>query len=278
MDHFLSTARLCDTAVDDLIGDPDLLCDVADSSMWDVTSDVDGPPVLLDLPDDDSFTAEIINDTDKYAERQKASDNTVALSAGLTFDGRCASASDSLRRNMSKNAMLARQNREKKKRYICGLEKTVRDLSVKNKKLVHGCTAMHNTIANLRREVNYLRGVIENQSELARLLKHIPVAGPTQQLQENANLSLFDDESRKKNASVCIDHPASLSTLNSSELIHTKLMPTADCQSLLTEHDYARSDGQGKRNSSPRQFGVCLHVAKQVTSLQLCASCNENAQ
>jgi len=272
MDHFLTTTHICDAA-DDITDDPDLLHDFMDSSLWDIPLNVEESRdnVLLDLHGD-WVTADIHNDTAEYYELGKVSDNSIPLSAaGLTFDSRGASVNNGLRRNMSKNAILARENRERKKQYIRGLEKTVRDISVKNKKLEHGCSAMRNTIAGLRQEVNYLRGVIENQSELARLLKHIPVADP--------NLSSLSDESERKNALVCINEPASASSLNSGDLKHPESMPTADCQSLLTEHDYARSERQNKRNNSSRQqFGVCLHVANQVTSLQLCAHCNENAQ
>jgi len=277
MDHFLTTT------VDDITDDPDLLHDVMDSSLWDIPSHVEASRDFndfLDLLHGDSVTADIHNDTAEYSELQQASDNSIPLSAArLTFDSRGASVTNGLRRNMSKNAILARENREKKKQYIRGLEKTVRDISVKNKKLEHGCTAMRKTIASLHQEVNYLRGVIENQSELARLLKHIPVADPTRQLQVNTNHSLLSDKSEEKNTLVCINQAASASSLNSSDLKHAESMPTADCQSLLTEHDYARSERQNKRNNSSRQhFGVCLHVANQVTSLQLCAHCNENAQ
>jgi len=275
MGDFWITTGLCDAAVDDVIGDPHLLCDIADSSLWDIPSNVEEScdfNILLEFPDD------ITHIHDETADGQrKVSDNTTALSAGLAFDSRGASVSGGLRQTKSKNAILARENREKKKRYVCGLEKTVRDLSVRNKKLVQGCTTMRNTIANLRHEVNYLRGVLENQSELARLLKHIPVADRTRQLQVNANLSLSDDESEMKCASQCIDQPTR--SLDSSQLIHTESALMADCESLLTEHDYARSLRQERRNNSLcHQFGVCLHVANQVTSLQLCASCNENAR
>jgi len=274
MAHFLNTTHFCDTDVDNIIGDLDLLRDVADSSLWDIPAsvgecgDVD---VRLDVAADDSVIADIHKETNEYPERYKVSDNTMTKSAGLRLKNRGASVSNGLRQHMSKNAILARENREKKKRYICGLEKTVHDLSVKNKKLVQGCAAMHSTIADLRREVNYLRGVIENQSELARLLKRIPAADQTCPLEVDLNRSLFD-------ASSCNGQPLPSSSLDSSELIHTESVPTADCESLLIEHDYARSQRQNNwNNSSRRQFGVCLHVANQVTSLQLCASCNENA-
>lgn len=277
MAQFLNTKHLCDTAVGDIIGDMDFLRDL-DSSLCDLPCcDFD---VWSDVAEDDSLIAGIHNETDEYPERRQVSDNAIGKSAEPTLGNRGASVSDGLRRHMSKNAILARENREKKKRYICGLEKTVRDFSLKNKKLVRGCATMRNTIADLRREVNYLRGVIENQSELSRLLKHIPTAHTTCQLQANANLLLCSDESETGNASACNnDQPLSASSLDSSELICTESVPTADYESLLIEHDYARSERQNKSNVlSRRQFGVCLHVANQVTSLQLCASCNENAQ
>jgi len=274
-------AHMMSTAVDNIFDDDmDLLCDVADSSLWELQANVGELCDFsdwLDVPEDESVIAE----TDEYTEQRSVADKTVAKSVGLTFRNQGTSENNGLQRNMSKNAILARENREKKKRYIHGLERTVHDLSVKNKNLVHTCRAMRSTITGLRREVNYLRGVIENQSELARLLKHIPVAHPTRQLQDNADLSVCDDESKTIIAPSCNDQPSFSSSLKSSESIHTELMSVSDCDSLLTEHDYARSERQNKNkrnNLSHHQFGVCLHVANQATSLQLCAVCNENAQ
>jgi len=280
MANFVNAARLYDSDVDDVVGDVDLFCDLADSPLSDLPANAGEFSDLnawLNVSEDDSVIADAYNEIDEYRKRFNVSDDTIPVNAGLSFEHPVVPVRDSLRRNMSKNAVLARENREKKKRYISGLEKSVHDLSVKNKKLVQGCAAMHNTIASLRREVNYLRGVIENQSQLARLLKHIPTADHTCQLPENS--SLFVDESEIGNATSLNEQPLSASSLNSSELLHTELMPTADCESLLIEHDYARSERRNKwNNSSHRQFGVCLHVANQSTSLQLCASCNENAQ
>jgi len=272
MAHFLNTTRLCDTAVDDVTGDVGLLYDAAGSSLWDFPADVrefSDVNAWSDVLEDDSVLADILNETDEYPERCKASDDTMAKSTELTFGNPRPLVSTGFRRNLSKNAILARENREKKKRYICGLEKTVRDLSAKNKKLVHGCAAMRKTVADLHREVNYLRGVLENQSELARLLKHIPIADPACRQQSDTG-----------NSSSCNEMlPLSASSLDSRELIGTESVPPAgyDCSSV--DHDYARPERQNKRhNSSHHQFGVCLHVVNQATSLQLCARCNENAE
>jgi len=276
-------ANFMSSAIDDIFdNDTDLFCNVADSSLWDLSANVGESfdfSNWLDASDGDSVTTDVHNEIGEYTEHHNISDKTVSKNTGLTIGNKGALANDGLRRNMSKNAILARENREKKKRYILELERTVRDLSVKNKKLAHTCRTMDGTIACLRSEVSYLRGVIENQSELARLLKHIPVARPKQQLQESADLLVCDNELERVNASSFSDRPSFSASLKSSELVHTELMSVADCASLLTEHDYARSEKPKKPNNLLRhQFGVCLHVANQVTSLQLCALCNENAQ
>jgi len=280
MAHFLNTtsSEICDTAADDVICHADLLSDVTDSSLWDLLPESCDLNEWLDVSEDDSVVADIHTETDKYSGRHRVSYNTI-VEAELTIENQRASISDGLRRNLSKNAILARENREKKKRYICGLEKAVHDLSQKNKKLVHGCSAMRNTIADLRREVNYLRGVIENQSELSQLLKHVPLRNPVSQVQVNTNLLLCDDGSEMRSVSSCHDQMLSSPSV-ACESVHTLLMPKATYESLLTEHDYARPAWQSKWNnsSSRRQFGVCLHVADQAASLQLCATCNENAQ
>lgn len=273
-------AHFTNTAADDIDYDEDVLYDVSDSSLWDLSADVGTEcdrDLWFDLNANDSYTAYDCNKTDKCTERPSDSENTLSHSAGLTSGSECMLVSDRLQRNMSKNAILARENREKKKRYIHGLEKAVHDLSVKNKKLVHGCTTMRSTIAGLRREVNYLRGVIQNQSQLARLLKHVSVAGPTQHLQVNADHSVCDDESETRKASGSNNCQSFSASREPSESMLLELMPVAANKSLLTEHDYAQSARQN-RNMSRHQFGVCLHVANDVTSLQLCAECSENAQ
>lgn len=91
-----------------------------------------------------------------------------------------------------------------------------------------------------------------------------------------------NDESETVIASSRDDPTSFSSSLKSSESVHADLMSVEDCESLLAEHDYAQSKKQNKRSLSHdrqnNQFGICLHVANQVTSLQLCALCSENAQ
>jgi len=260
-------ANLTDTIVDDNDEHVDLLSD--NSSLWDVPTNVGESCDFSDfgIPEDDAVCADIYNEIDEYANRREVSDSFVPKSDVVTFG------SDSLRRHVSKNAVLARKNREKKKQYIFGLEESVRDLSAKNKELVRGCTEMRNTVASLRREVSYLRGVIENQSELARLLQHIPAAVASCELNMN-------DECAERKADG--DDIQSLSPSTPDSLcvsVHMESEAAAGYQCLLTEHDYAQSEMRSVGNDSSRhnKFGVCLHVANEVTSLQLCAACNDNA-
>ena len=93
----------------------------------------------------------------KYSNKNDASDDEVSLS------GKC----------QSKSALSARAHREKKKQYVIGLEKSVKELSTDNKRLRTDMRDMERTIGDLKTEVEYLRGVLANQSTLSSLLRNI---------------------------------------------------------------------------------------------------------
>ena len=75
---------------------------------------------------------------------------------------------------MSKNAVAARENRQRKKQHITVLEESVEKLSAENNMLKTNVSEMSNTIDSLRTEVDYLRSVLANQSTLSALLRKIP--------------------------------------------------------------------------------------------------------
>ncbi|KAK3754454.1 hypothetical protein RRG08_021041 [Elysia crispata] len=73
----------------------------------------------------------------------------------------------------SKNAIAARDNRLKKKKYIADLENTVLQLKSENDELVKEAVIRRKSVAILQQEVRYLKGVIANQSTLSALLKSV---------------------------------------------------------------------------------------------------------
>ena len=83
---------------------------------------------------------------------------------------------DTSRTNMDKshkNAIAARENRLKKKRYVDGLEKQNKTLLSENARLHKTQDKLENKVSSLASEVAYLKSVLFNQSALSGLLKKI---------------------------------------------------------------------------------------------------------
>lgn len=73
----------------------------------------------------------------------------------------------------SRQAVAARENRQKKKQYLSGLEASVQKFSEENEQLKKQDAEQKQVIAELKEEVMYLKGVIANESALSALLKNI---------------------------------------------------------------------------------------------------------
>ena len=82
---------------------------------------------------------------------------------------------ESARLKNVRNAIAARENRRKKKNERETLEGKVKDLTEENALLKEQVNPLRARVADLEEEVSYLRGVLHNDSSLARLLKNIPV-------------------------------------------------------------------------------------------------------
>ncbi|XP_076314605.1 uncharacterized protein LOC143226931, partial [Tachypleus tridentatus] len=74
---------------------------------------------------------------------------------------------------LSKNAIAARENRKKKKKYVEQLENSVKKLTKDNEILNQSVKEMREVIVNLTNEVSYLRGVVANIEEISTLIKGI---------------------------------------------------------------------------------------------------------
>lgn len=138
-----------------------------------------------------------------------------------------------------KNAEMARQNRLKKKEYVGNLENEVEDGRKRIGDLESALKGAEEERDSYKREVEYLKSVLANQSALAGLLKNIPsVSGVT----------LSSSISRKRVA----EHDHSYTPLKKG-----------------------RHDG---RPASLRPAGVCLHVDSGNVSLEFCHHCADMAK
>lgn len=99
-------------------------------------------------------------------------------------------------RCMSKNAIAARENRQKKKMHLSNLEETVTDLKHENLQLKNKVETMSNTIENLESEVQYLKGIIANQSTISKLLGSIQ---KTPGIRFHTSFSLDRNETKNSN-------------------------------------------------------------------------------
>jgi len=133
-----------------------------------------------------------------------------------------------------KNAEAARQNRQKKKKYLESLEHERISMKAENVVLKTKCRELQENVKKLNEEVAYLKSVLENQSTLASLIQNIPNA---------PNVKLTSSFARKR--------------------------PNEGGRSVGTSVKRARKD--------ITTGGVCLHVSKDVVSLEFCASCSKQA-
>jgi len=155
-----------------------------------------------------------------------------------------------------KNAEAARENRQKKKRYVESLERENADLKEFKTQTSAENSALKSQVDILKEEVTYLRSVIANQGTLSLLLKNISstpgISLSTSFTAPNADDDEQADDSRR----------ASLRKRKSESA--------------------ASSEGpQAKKKSSAKQGtsgGVCLHVCKEKVSLEFCSSCSKNAE
>ncbi|XP_070550888.1 cyclic AMP-dependent transcription factor ATF-6 alpha-like [Ptychodera flava] len=97
----------------------------------------------------------------------------ITSSAGVKSKTDCHSDSSSLVQRNRKNAIAARENRQKKKRYLEGLESENCKLSAENRTLKSESGELKRRIESLEEEVMYLKSVLAHQSTLSKLLKNI---------------------------------------------------------------------------------------------------------
>lgn len=138
-----------------------------------------------------------------------------------------------------RNAEAARLNRIKRKAYVEGLERERAVLKAENLVYKTKCTELKATVRQLQRETQYLRSVLANQSVLASLIENIAEV-------EGVKLSS--------------------SIMNSRKRPHTSSDDAQPSQSK-----------KGKRDTPASSGGVCLHVSKDVVSLEFCAECSHQA-
>nr|CAI5866540.1 unnamed protein product [Callosobruchus analis] len=214
----------------------------------------------------------------------------------------------------TKNAMMARENRLKKKMYISKLEQDVDLLRKENKNLTAVVDNQSMLISDLRKEVKYLKSVIANSSDIGCLIRAInqntslplrtsldkkpcqsteDIANPVQTTVKQ-NLHPWEEKPvypcyptpEDDSHSLCSEQ--NIDDTLTSDLFDLEFpieMPDEDLLKDLTfdeknvpmmeEHNYTNNND--KENIEEENVGVCLHVNKHRVSLEFCPTCSENA-
>ncbi|XP_067140674.1 protein hook homolog [Centruroides vittatus] len=149
-------------------------------------------------------------------------------------------------RCMSKNAIAARENREKKKKYLKDLEQSCNSFASENGSLKTEIATLREENKNLHKEVEYLKNIIANSEQLGILIKGVKnIPG----LKWNSPVKRKESGEPSKNLTV-----------------HKKQKLNADCDDTRNVE---------KTEQKKQTSGICLHVGNRKVSLELCHYCNE---
>lgn len=213
----------------------------------------------------------------------------------------------------NRNALLARENRKRKKEMMDNMEKTCDDLQMQNKKLIKIMKMKDARTLKLEQEVRYLKSVITNRTEIVSVLKSLPqfptkasnkkeeTINSTGSGSDTASCETFDD-----NGSVKATYDPFLPSITDdfifpdlevatewNEILRNPFtaatdfsdIPNLDEIGLLspassplseisTEHNYFEKSSLMSDESSA---GVCVHINSGRVSLEFCSTCHFNA-
>lgn len=214
----------------------------------------------------------------------------------------------------NRNALLARENRKRKKEMMDSLENTVENLQTHNKKLQKLVKLKDAQTLKLEQEVRYLKSVIANRTEIVSVLKSLPkfqtkikeevssvAHKSTGSGSETASCETFDD-----NGSVKANEDPFLPTITDdflfpdidvatewddilrnpftaatdfsdvSKLDEIELLSPASSpmSEISTEHNYFEKTSL---MSNENGAGVCVHINSGRVSLEFCSTCHYNA-
>lgn len=195
----------------------------------------------------------------------------------------------------NRNAILARENRKRKKELLETLENKVDCLQEDNEGLHKMMKSKDKTISKLKKEVAYLRSVISNQTGIVSVLKAFNAAPiidsikkeeyPSSSETASCSNSTADDDGKVLEDPILSDFTDFLSTdfglgtdlegifenpINSMDLFDEPIRapsPPLSDDAVSIEHNYTKG-------SPP---GVCIHVNGGRYSVEFCSTCNSNA-
>ena len=174
---------------------------------------------------------------------------------------------------MNKNAIMARENRQKKKQYVQNLERTCEKMRMENFALKANMESKDKQMKSMAKEIEYLRSVIANETGLSALLKNIQ---NTSGLNFITSLGQDKGESSQKHGNKRSGD--SFDSVSQGEQVKKK---RKTCTSSEANNEKSSTfEGPPTPCASPEpqsSGGVCLHVAYNNVSLEFCSACATSA-
>ena len=162
-----------------------------------------------------------------------------------------------LKTTIKTQAEKAKEQRQRKKKFVQELQDTIEELKQEKAGLQQVNTRLNDKIGSLKEEISYLKGVIANQSELAKILRtvaDIPGISINCSVLKNEQGELGKNNKRKY-------VPAGKKGVNLSDENTKKRRMNVEV------------NGELENNA-----GVCVHVQSGKVSLEFCPECSKKAK
>lgn len=193
----------------------------------------------------------------------------------------------------NRNALLARENRKRKKELMETLEKDVDILHDKNRRLHKIIKTQDSQMKKLEKEINYLKSVLKNHTEIVQILKSLSHAPPRHNTMIEIDKSALIN-SPKSDTISCNSSDDDLEAENIhtewDDILKNPLNSVSDFSDIpsmeqtsgfspfseiSTDHNYSHY----KMNTfeEPSTPGICLHINTGRISLEYCSVCHHNA-
>ncbi|XP_050317404.1 uncharacterized protein LOC126751294 isoform X2 [Bactrocera neohumeralis] len=210
----------------------------------------------------------------------------------------------------NRNALLARENRRKKKAHLEAMEKELEEVRSANKQLKKALKQQMKAVGQLQREKRYFQSVIANHKEIENLIKALNVRMHVQQSPAVSSPMLSSPVHSYTSQQLCqssrivqqtngLDNVewnvASTSENSDNDFIPSSAfndtwvdilhedhedLGTKGLTKLTTvggEHSYADVDQVPSLESIESDAGICLHIRQGKVSLEFCPNCNWNS-
>ena len=216
-----------------------------------------------------------------HAKRKSNADENVELDATSLYSNDLESVdgggNESEKCN-NRNAVMARLNRQRKKRYVENLESEVSFLRKQNKHLASDNEDMKSKLDNCAEKITYLQNILANESMLSSVINAVSSA-PGVNLSGTVKLKHGSD---RHTGSESVSKAQNI-TCNKSELAPYGNKSSLNQSINANKRQICKESGAGKAKQgrydggTNSTAGICLHVNQENVSIELCHHCSSHA-